>query len=153
MQIQVTFSINTLTKWRIITMKTRYFLLIALSFCLTGLIVAGCGSSDNGSPTGPGTVLLERDVTVAGGGGSFQVTFSASNGQSIRITLTASSNLEPYGYLTYPNGGGEYYPDLSTAQNGVNSIDLALTQTGTYELSVMDGTNRGGTVHVKVEII
>lgn len=136
-------------------MKKTSFLLIALSFFLTCMIVAGCGSSNNGSPTGPGTVLLETDVTVPGGGGvSGELTFSASSGLTIRITLTASdTTLEPYGYLTFPNGQEEYQPDLSTAQNGMNSVDLTLTQGGTHRLSVMDGTNTGGTVHVKVEVI
>jgi hypothetical protein len=136
-------------------MKARSFLLFLLSFCLVfTMILAGCGDDDdNGSPTAPGTTLVDQSVTVAGGGGSAEVSFSANNGQKIRITLTASSDMQPYGYLTYPNGTGEYYPDLQTAQNGMNSIELTLNQTGAYALAIMDGTNRGGAVQVKVEIL
>ncbi len=134
-------------------MKTQSFLLCLLGFCLVFImILAGCGDGDS-SPTGPGTVLVERDVTVPGGGGSTDVTFSGRSGQNIRITLTGSVPMEPYGYLTYPNGTGEYYPPVQTAQNGSNLLDLTLNQRGRYTLSIMDGSNQGGTVHVKVEVL
>jgi len=116
-------------------------------------VLSGCKSSSNDSPTGPGTILLDKNLIVPGGGGSIEATFSASNGLTIRITLTASNPMQPYGYLTFPGGQGGYYPDLSTALNGMNSVDLALTQSGTYRLSVMDGANIGGTVYVKVEVL
>jgi uncharacterized protein YegP (UPF0339 family) len=135
-------------------MKKKSRLLTVLSLCLVSVMVlANCNGDGGSSPSGPGTVLLDKNVTVASGGGSAEVRFSASNGQTIRITLTATSNMEPYGYLTYPNGTGEYYPDLQTAQNGVNSIELTLNQTGAYELTIMDGSNQGGAVHVKVEVL
>ena len=139
----------------VLTMRKQLCLLISFSLCIVLVMVfSGCaGDDDNGSPTSPGTVLVERDVTVPGGGGTADVTFSGSSGQNIRITLTASPNVEPYGYLTYPDGEGEYYPELQTAQNGANSVELTLNQTGTYTLGIMDGTNQGGTVHVKVEVI
>ena len=136
-------------------MKKNSRLLVLFSLCLVCvMMLSGCNGDDNSSPTGPGTVLLEQDVTVPGGGGvSGEVTFSASSGLTIRITLTASNTMQPFGYLTFPNGQGGYYPANETAQNGMNTVDLLLTQGGTYRLTVMDGTNIGGTVHVKVEVI
>lgn len=136
-------------------MKKKSGVFMFLSLCLvivTG--VFGCGGNgDNGSPTAPGTVLVEENVVVGGGGGSVNVSFSSSSGQNIRITLTASNPMEPYGYLTYPDGTGVDTPPNGMAQNGVNSSDITLNQTGTYTLTVFDGANQGGTVNVKVEVL
>lgn len=138
--------------------KKTTFLFGILSACLLIWIAfSGCNGGSSSSPTapGPGTILLEQDVVVAGGGESVNVVFNLSNALDIRISMTAGSvTMEPYGYLSYPDGVTEnYYPDLSTAVNGSNSVDLKLTQAGTYTLTVFDGANQGGTVHVKVEVI
>ena len=102
-------------------MRKKSRLLIVLSLCLVSVMVlANCNDDGGSSPAGPGTVLLDRNVTVAGGGGSAEVSFSVSRGQTIRITLTASNNMEPYGYLTYPDGTEEYTPQNGMSQNGVN---------------------------------
>lgn len=133
-------------------MKKKSRLLIIFSLCLVSVMVlANC--NDDSSSTAPSTALVDRNVTVAGGGGSAMVPFSASNGQTIRITLTASSNMEPYGFLTYPNGASEDTPQNGMSQNGVNTSEVLLNQTGTYTLTIFDGANLGGTVHVKVEVI
>jgi hypothetical protein len=96
--------------------------------------------------------LVQQAVTVAGGGGGANVTFSGNNGWSIRITLTASKRTTvPYGFLECQSGTGVYQPPQETASNGQNSVVLTLTQTGTYTLTVFDGANQGGTVSVKVE--
>jgi hypothetical protein len=94
-------------------------------------------------------------VTVPPGGGfSPEIPIFVDKEQTIRITLTASNtSMQPYGYLDYPGGGGDYVPPLQTAQNGTNSIELTLDQIGTYQFLVLDGANIGGTVHVKIEVL
>jgi hypothetical protein len=99
-------------------------------------------------------VLVEQDVTVPGGGGGFDVSFSGNNGQRIRITLRASNtSMQPYGFLVNPDDTGEYTPLNDTAQNGENMSEVTLNQTGTYVLTIFDGSNIGGAVHVRVEVI
>ena len=119
---------------------------------MVGLGLLGCGhNSSPARPTFP-VVLVQQAVTVAGGGGGANVTFSGNNGWSIRITLTASKRTTvPYGFLECQSGTGVYQPPQETASNGQNSVVLTLTQTGTYTLTVFDGANQGGTVSVKVE--
>ena len=133
-------------------MNKKLRLLIVLSLCLVSVMVlANCNGSS--SSTDPSPVLVDRNVTVGGGGGSAEVSFSVSSGQTIRITLTASSNMDPYGHLTYPNGTEEGTPPNGMSQNGVNTSEVAVNQTGTCTLTIFDGTNQGGAVHVKVEVI
>lgn len=102
----------------------------------------------------PPNVLVSQTVTVGGGGGWAAVSFDASNGQRIRITLSSTdTRMEPYGFLEYPDGSSDYYPPCGAAQNGYNSIELLLNQTGRYTLTIFDGANLGGTVTVRVEVI
>lgn len=139
-------------------MKKRALLYSVCGLFLISILgLYGCGDGNNRpspSPEPGPEILVEQDVTVPGGGGSFEVSFLGSSGQTIRITLTASNtSIEPYGYLTYPDGTGEYTPLNENAQNGENMSEVTLNQTGTYDLSIMDGANIGGTVHVRVEVI
>lgn len=141
-------------------MKKKPCLLIIFSLCLIfGMVLVNCdGDDDNGSPTGSGTtgeILADQDVTVPPDGGfSPEIPIFVDKEQTIRITLTASNtSMQPYGYLDYPGGGGDYYPPLQTAQNGTNSIEVTLDQIGTYQFLVLDGANIGGTVHVKIEVL
>ncbi len=124
-----------------------------LSVCVVLTIgLFGCNGGSSSSPTFP-MVLIEQSVTVAAGGGGADVVFSGSNGQIIRITMKAATNsMEPYGYLTNPDGAtGEYYPPLGSAQNGQSSAEVTLTQTGSYNLTVYDGSNQGGIIVVTIE--
>ncbi len=136
-------------------MESKSVGVTCVRLCIVTVIgVSGCADDDGASPTVPeATVLVNQDVTVPAGGGSANVSFSGSSGQHIRMTLTASGAMEPYGYLTYPDGAGVYAPPNRMEQNGVNSSEVTLDQTGTYALKVFDGANRGGTVHVKVEVL
>ena len=100
------------------------------------------------------SVLVDQSVTVAAGGGGADVTFKGTNGQKIGITLTASSaSMEPYGFLVSPDGSGQYTPSLDRATNGSNTIQLVLTATGEYKLTVFDGSNQGGKVSVRVIVL
>jgi hypothetical protein len=97
-------------------------------------------------------VLVNKVVNVGGGGGYGSVSFNATAGQAIRITLTgAQASMEPYGNMENPDGSGFDAPPLSTASNGSNTGQVTLTQTGTYTLVIFDGSNAGGNVTVKVE--
>jgi len=100
-------------------------------------------------------VLVNQIVTVGAGGGFGAVSFNASKGERIRISLTASStSMEPYGFLGLVEGeSGSYIPSLDTAHDGVNTADVTLNETGTYGLTVFDGSNQGGTVSVRIEVI
>ena len=132
-------------------MKTKSVVLMFPSLCLVVVVgLFGCGGDGDNSSA---TVLVDENVTVGSGGGSANVSFSGTSGQNIRITLTASSSMDPYGNLGYPDGTGVYTPQNEMSQNGVNSSDVTLNQTGTYTLTVFDGTNQGGAVHVRVEVL
>jgi hypothetical protein len=100
-------------------------------------------------------VLVNQTVSVGAGGGFGVVSFNASNGQKIRITLTVSNtSMEPYGFFGLLGGGsGSYIPPQDTVHDGVNTADVTLNETGTYELTIYDGSNQGGTVSVLIEVI
>lgn len=99
----------------------------------------------------PESVLIDQTVTIPGGGGSAEVSFSTSGDQRIQIVLTASNPaMQPYGNLQYPDGTSQYNPPLNTAANGVNQVEVMLNQTGQYVLTVFDGSNQGGPVSVKI---
>ncbi|MCX6556449.1 MAG: hypothetical protein NTW95_03310 [Candidatus Aminicenantes bacterium] len=99
------------------------------------------------------TIHVDQMVNVPGGGGSVDVTFNGSSGVRIRITLSCSNNsMRPYGYLQAPNGSGDYTPP-NNASNGQNSAETMLNQNGTYTLTVFDGANIGGQVHVVIDQI
>ena len=120
-------------------------------------IINICIPNQTPQPTGqqlPPT-LVNTNRTIGAGGGFAEVTFSANNGQRIRITLTGSSSMmEPYGSLEYPDGMTSIYtPDLGSSLNGVNTSELILTQSGTYTYVIFDGSNIGGQVNVKIEMI
>jgi hypothetical protein len=101
----------------------------------------------------PGT-LANQVVSIGPGGGWAGIAFRGTSGQRVRITLTASNPImRPYDYLENPDGTGSYTPPANTAHNGVNSVEVSLTQTGLYVLTVFDGSNLGGNVTVLVEVI
>lgn len=97
------------------------------------------------------SVLVDRTVTVAGGGGGVERSFNASSGQRIRIVLPASTaSMQPYGHLQYPSGTSTYSPPLETAAGGANKIEVTLNQSGAYVLTIFDGSNQGGTVSLRI---
>ncbi len=99
-------------------------------------------------------ILVEKEVEVPSGGNTAEVVFNGDEGQQVRITLEAeNSPVEPYGYLTYPDGSGDYVPSMDTIKEGKNSAEITLKQNGAYTLAVMDGSNQGGTVRIKVEVV
>jgi hypothetical protein len=94
---------------------------------------------------------LRSTVTVAPEGGGAEVRFQALKGQRVRITLRAEDpSLEPYGHLESASGA-HYYPPNEGARGGVNTWEGELPDTGSYVLTVFDGSNRGGRVGVTVE--
>ena len=108
------------------------------------------GNNSNGSSPA-GTVLVNQTVTVPGGGGNAEVSFTASNGGRIQIVLTASNaGMQPYGNLQYPDGTSRYSPPIDTAANGANQAEIPLNQSGQFTLTVFDGSNQGGSVFVKI---
>jgi hypothetical protein len=125
-------------------------------------IAVGCNIntlSPNPTPLPAGqqlpSTIVNTNRTIGAGGGFAEVTFLANNGQRIRITLTGSSSMmEPYGSLEYPDGMTSIYtPDLGSSLNGVNISELILTQSGTYTYIIFDGSNIGGPVNIKIEVI
>jgi len=125
--------------------------ILAVVFVLaTGMLFLGaCKESEEES-----NILIDQTVTVPGGGGGVDVTFSGSSGMGIHITLICTNvSLQPYGYLQAPNGSGAYIPPLETASGGQNSADTTLDQNGTYTLTIFEGENIGGAVHVTIEEI
>ncbi len=99
-------------------------------------------------------ILAERVVTVAGEGGAAEIPFSADVGQKILITMLSESfRMEPYGYLESPDGDGFYTPENGQSVSGLNSSEVSLSQGGDFILTVFDGSNRGGVVHVRIELL
>lgn len=121
---------------------------------LASIVSAGCSAGGTAVMSLPPGTLANQVVSIGPGGGWASIGFQGSSGQRVRITLTASNTaLRPYEYLENPDGTGSYTPPMSTAHNGVNSVEVNLTQTGSYVLTVFDGSNLGGTVTVLVTVI
>ena len=104
------------------------------------------------APSNP--VLLDQTATIPGGGGSVEVSFKASSGQRIQVSLSASNSaMQPYASLQYPDGTSTYNPPINTAANGANQAEIAINQTGQYTLTLFDSSNQGGSVSVKVIVL
>ena len=129
---------------------TKVFLRIAGVALVAPLVLGPVCAPDGNQPS---NVLVNNQmVTVGAGGGFGAVSFSASSGQTIRVTLTAvQASMDPYASLQAPDGSADYVPPLGSAVNGTNTAQEALTQTGTYTLVIFDGSNQGGNVTVRVE--
>lgn len=122
-----------------------------------GLFVAVCimmvAANCHGGDVAPSpTVLFDKTVVVSGGGGATEVFFDAKKGQRIKISLRASSpSMEPYGNIEKPGGGGgEYQPPLESAREARNEAQIVVARGGRYGLTVFDGSNEGGSVHVTI---
>jgi len=102
----------------------------------------------------PSNVLINNmTVNIAHDGGSAELMFAGIAGQEIIITLTGRiDGMVPYAQLIAPNGGSSTVPDASTAENGINSVQTTLAQTGGYTLIVYDDAQVGGAVTVRVEL-
>jgi hypothetical protein len=124
--------------------------LVPLILCLIlASVTLSCGLGSSRKK-----ILVEKEIEVPGGGNTAEVIIHGEVGQRILITLEAkNSPVEPYGYLTYPDGSGEYLPSIDTIREGKNSAEITLSQKGDYTLAVMDGSNEGGTVYIKVEVL
>jgi hypothetical protein len=127
------------------------------------LATVSCGDDDEATDpvSGDPTVLVDQQVTVPGNGGAATVSFAGTAGQKIRITLVANPNTiqgavlasEPYAGFETPGGDGGYHPPLETAANNQNTEEVTLMLSGTYTLSVFDGSGVGRSVHVTVQKI
>ena len=130
-------------------MKAKYISIPLLFFLILVATALSCKST---TPTPE--ILVEKQFEVPPGGNTAEVVFNAKEGQRIRISLQAKGDtVEPYGYLTFPDGNGDYFPKLENQQDGKNTAELTLPQTGAYTLAIMDGSNQGGLVEVKVEVL
>jgi hypothetical protein len=99
-------------------------------------------------------VIADEHVMVGAGGGFASIPFSAEAGQRILVLmLSQSSTMEPYGYLEALEGEGIYTPENGKAVDGMNSSEVTITQGGSYTLTVFDGANEGGSVHVRIELL
>lgn len=58
--------------------------------------------------------------------------------------------MQPYGSLQHPDGTSQDLPSLATVANGMNQIDILLTDNGRYTLTLFDGSNQGGPVSVMI---
>jgi PKD repeat protein len=97
-------------------------------------------------------VFIQQSVFVGPGGGFANVLFSLAQAARIRITLSGTNNLIPYGFLEGPGYSG-YFPPQGTANNGVNVGEINLSQAGQFTLTVFEGNNIGGNINVKIEVI
>jgi hypothetical protein len=134
-----------MSKWEG-NMKIRRIILLALA--ISGLVVGfGCKKAITGEPK----TLLDKTVSVAGGGGGADVSFQALKGQKIKIELKAeSSDMQPYGFLHKPDGKEEYRPTVETAKNAMNESKFTADKKGRYNLTLFDGSNNGGKVSVTI---
>jgi hypothetical protein len=99
-------------------------------------------------------VIADQSVTIASGGGGADISFSGRAGQRILIVMQSQDlSTQPYGYLGSPNGDGVYAPENDRASRGENSSELTLSQDGDYSLTVFDGSNQGGVVRVRIELL
>jgi hypothetical protein len=129
--------------------------LILVMLAGIALFLTCCATSPRALPPVRGIrILAEEVVTVAGEGGAAEIPFSAKVGQKILITMLSESfRMEPYGYLEAPNGDGFYTPENGQSAGGLNSSEVTTAEGGGYTLTVFDGSNRGGVVHVRIELL
>jgi hypothetical protein len=127
---------------------------------LAVLTFAACGDDEATDPaSNDPSMLADQQVTVGANGGGVNVSFDATGGQRVRITLVAEANTiqgvlvaaEPYAGLTTPSGADAYHPPLETAANNQNTEDVTLAESGRYTLTVFDGSNAGRRVRVTVQ--
>ena len=112
------------------------------------LLTAGCGWAYNHSD-----VLVLTSVNVPAGGGSAEVMFEGLAGERVQISLAGElTTMQPYGSLLGPDGSQTTTPPIAGATNGFNSAQVTISQTGTYQLNVLDNSKRGGAVTVRVEL-
>jgi hypothetical protein len=129
-------------------MKTAFLAVLVVGSGLGLGVLSGCSRKLPSNPS----VLVDKTVSVGAKGGYGNVTFNASKGQKVRITLTAArKTMEPYGNLGNPDGTGGYFPPNGGSKDGVNTGEMTLSQTGQFTLTVFDGSNEGGNVHVVIQ--
>lgn len=127
-------------------MKTTLSAILVSCSVLCLSLLSGCPKA----PSNP-AALLDKTISVGAKGGYGNVTFDATKGQKIRITLTAAKKTtEPYGHLGNPDGSGGYFPPNGGSKDGVNTGDMMLSQTGQFTLTVFDGSNEGSNVRVVI---
>lgn len=97
-------------------------------------------------------VAVNQSLLVGPDGGRATLTFATAGAVRIRVSLSATSDLSPYGGLEGP-GYSDYFPTQATASGGTNTAELSLTAAGLFTLTVFEGNNLGGTVNVKVEVV
>ncbi len=129
-------------------MKKVGLLLIAAVLMFS---VAGCGGDDDGTTGGGMSLVYDAGVSVGGGGGSATIFFQGKSGKLVRITLTSSASMQPYGFIEPPGGNASYTPPLDTARNGSNTGEVTLSgSSGQVSYTVFDGNNAGGAVQVQI---
>jgi hypothetical protein len=55
--------------------------------------------------------------------------------------------------LQNPDGTTADVPPIDLLPDGTNVVEIWLTQTGQYNITVFDGSNRGGMISVKVNVM
>jgi hypothetical protein len=78
-----------------------------------------------------GTRILAEEIVMVGGGGGFA-----------NLPFSADANEE-----------GACTPENGTSVRGKNTSEVTLSRGGSYTLMVFDGSNRGGGVHVRIELL
>lgn len=116
-------------------------------------LFAACGDDDD-DPAGPaGTVLLnanlimESGVTCATGGVSRD--FSGTAAKTVVITASGASTMTPQITLYAPDFETQLAGSAATSA-GRAALTKALTETGTYHISVCDANGVAGSVNVVV---
>ncbi len=133
-------------------MSRKMFLLALGAF---GLLLSSCVTAPRELPPVRGTrVIADERVMVGSAGGYATIPFDAQANQKVLILmLSEAATMEPYGYLETPDGEGAYTPENGRAVNGQNSSEVTIGSSGRYTLTVFDGANEGGRVHVRIELL
>ncbi len=133
-------------------MIRRKFLLVLSAVTL---VLSSCATTPRDLPPVRGiAVIADEEVMVGSAGGYGTVPFDAEAQQKVLILMLArATTMEPYGYLETPDGEGTYTPENGKAVNGWNSSEVTIPSGGHFTLTVFDGANEGGSVHVRVELL
>ena len=124
----------------------------ASAACAIAVVLALLGCEPKTAPSSAPRVLVQTTVTVPAGGGQGGISFDASKGQTLHVTMSSRAPaVEPYGYLQEPDGTSEYFPKNESAKPGSNAGEMVVNATGPHQLTVFDGSNTGGEVAVKIE--
>lgn len=112
------------------------------------LLLAGCGSSSNGSINGNWTASLMNSGTSGSEVFAFTTTLTQSSGTSVSVTnLNFTTNSPCFSSGTTASGGFTVSGNTNGVTSGGFQMNIQSTGTGTNDLLTLQGTLQNNTIN------